>query len=120
MKKEMKKSKKSLEKEIKSVKKKTIKKKAKPKISQEKEVSSRTKSLASSAEKVKQKKSKPEKAFNTKEIKIEAEADDGKTEVEIKFTLNTTNKEKVFSEISKRTGIDIKKLDRIVEFEEDD
>ena len=100
MKKEVKKSKKSLEKETKSVKKKTIKKKAKPKISQ--------------------KKSKSKKTFNVKEIKIEAEADDGKTEVEIKFTLNTTNKEKVFSEISKRTGIDIKKLDKIVEFEEDD
>ena len=100
MKKEMKKSKKSLEKETKSVKKKTIKKKAKPKISQ--------------------KKSKSKKTFNVKEIKIEAEADDGKTEVEIKFTLNTTNKEKVFLEISKITGIDIKKLDKIVEFEADD
>jgi len=110
------------EKKVKTIKKskKISKGKVKPKISKKKKVVKKI-----SKKKIKQR--KPLKSFNSKTIKIEAEFDDGETEVEIKtpeerieFTLNTTNKKIVLSEISKRTGISINKLNKIVVFEEDD
>lgn len=67
------------------------------------------------------------KKYGEDEVKIIAEADDGKTEVKVKmgdcrmeFVLNTIKDEEVFLEISKRISIDKNKLKKIVELEEDD
>ena len=67
------------------------------------------------------------KKYGEKDIEIIAETDDGKTKVKSeigddknKFILNTTKKEEVLLEISKRTGISASKLNNVFEFEEDD